>query len=139
MRVTADTNTIVSGSLWHGNPRRILEAAHSGTIELFTSLKLIAELEEVLGRGKFAAIISKAESSPREIVRNYRLVATVINAEPVDPVVIRDPDDDEVIACAVASRSEVIVSGDNDLLDLKRYKNIRILTATELLSELNLQ
>lgn len=139
MRVTADTNTIVSGSLWHGNPRRILEAAHSGTIELFTSLKLIAELEEVLSRGKFAAIISKAESSPREIVRNYRLVATVINAEPVDPVVIRDPDDDEVIACAVASRSEVIVSGDNDLLDLKRYKNIRILTATELLSELNLQ
>ncbi len=139
MRVTADTNTIVSGSLWQGNPRRILEAARSGTIELFTSLKLIAELEEVLSRGKFAAIISKAESSPREIVRNYRLVATVINAEPVDPVVIRDPDDDEVIACAVASRSEVIVSGDNDLLDLKRYKNIRILTATELLSELNLQ
>ena len=66
------------------------------------------------------------------------MVATVINAEPVDPVVIRDPDDDMVLACAVASRSDVIVSGDNDLLDLKQYKNIRILTATELLSELNL-
>lgn len=138
MRVTADTNTIVSGSLWHGNPRRILEAAHSGAIELFTSRKLIAELEEVLGRGKFAAILSKAEISPKEIVRNYRLVANVIAAEPVDPIVIRDPDDDEVIACAIASRSEVIVSGDNDLLDLKQYKNIRILTATELMSELNL-
>lgn len=139
MRVTADTNTIVSGSLWHGNPRRILEAAHSGTIELFTNLKLIGELEKVLGRGKFAAIISKAESSPREIVKNYRLVATVVDSESVDPVIIRDPDDDEVIACAVTSRSDVIVSGDNDLLDLKQYKNIRILTATELLSELNLQ
>ncbi len=138
MRVTADTNTIVSGSLWHGNPRRILVAAHTGTIELFTSRKLIAELEEVLGRGKFAEIISKAGISPGEIVRNYRLVATVVAAEPVDPVVIRDPDDDEVIACSIASRSDVIVSGDNDLLDLKRYKNIRILTATALLSELNL-
>ncbi len=138
MRVTADTNTIVSGSLWHGNPRRILEAARSGTIELFTSLKLIAELEEVLGRGKFAAIISKAESSPREIVRNFRLVAMVVYAEPLDPVVIRDPDDDVVLACAVASRSDVIVSGDNDLLDLGAYKSIRILSATEFLSEFNL-
>ncbi len=54
MRVTADTNTIVSGSLWHGNPRRVLDAAHDGLIELFTSKILLEELKDVLGRGKFA-------------------------------------------------------------------------------------
>ena len=47
MRVVADTNTIVSGLLWHGPPRRILDAARAGSPELFTSLELLTELEDV--------------------------------------------------------------------------------------------
>jgi predicted nucleic acid-binding protein len=54
-------------------------------------------------------------------------------------VIIRDPDDDAVLAFAVTAECEVIVSGDDDLLHLKRYQNIRILTAAELLSELSIE
>ena len=91
-----------------------------------------------MARSKFAAILRAANMSVREVVRNYRLVATMVDSEPIDPVVIRDPDDDMVLACALASESEIIVSGDRDLLDLKEYHDIRIMTATDLLSELNL-
>lgn len=42
--------------------------------------------------------------------------------------VCRDPSDDMVVECAVEAGAEVIVSGDNDLLSLKRYKSIRIVT-----------
>ena len=73
-----------------------------------------------------------------DVVKNYAFVATVIKADMIEPVVLRDPDDDAVIACAIASQSDVIVSGDNDLLDLKEYKNIRIQTANQLLSEIGL-
>jgi uncharacterized protein len=45
MRVVADTNTIVSGLLWRGAPRKVLDEARKGTIELFTSVILLAELE----------------------------------------------------------------------------------------------
>ena len=53
MRVVADTNVIVSGLLWHGPSRQLLNAARQGTVELFTSGALLAELEEVLQREKF--------------------------------------------------------------------------------------
>ena len=60
MRVVADTNIVVSGLLWRGNPRRVLDAARDGIIELFTSPSLLEELEEVLSRKKFATRLEAA-------------------------------------------------------------------------------
>ncbi|MGH9947367.1 MAG: putative toxin-antitoxin system toxin component, PIN family [Pyrinomonadaceae bacterium] len=138
MRVTADTNTVISGSLWHGNPRRILDAAHDGLIELFTCRQLLVELEDVLGRGKFAQRLASADRTVKDVVENYSFVATIVEIVKIKPVVICDPDDDVVIACAIESQSDVIVSGDDDLLDLKEYRSVRILMAIELLAELKL-
>ena len=52
MRVVPDTNTVVCGLLWHGAPRLVLDLARRGEITLYTSPDLIAELRDVLGRGK---------------------------------------------------------------------------------------
>lgn len=138
MRVVADTNTVVSGTLWHGNPRRILDAARDDLIELFTSKALLAELQNVLRRGKFAERLLLSNHTAHEVVRNYAYLATVIHVEETERVVIRDPDDDAVIACAKASHSDFIVSGDNDLLDLGEHQGIRILDPTDFLSDLGL-
>lgn len=46
---------------------------------------------------------------------------------------VRDPDDDHVIACALAAEAEIIVSGDTDLLTLRRYRHIAILSAAQML------
>jgi predicted nucleic acid-binding protein len=54
----------------------------------------------------------------------------------IEPVIIADPDDDVVLACAIAARAEAIVSGDNHLLDLKQYEGIPILTAAQLLAQI---
>lgn len=138
MRVVADTNTVVSGTLWHGNPRRILDAARDDLIELFTSKALLAELQNVLGRGKFAERLLLSNHTAYEVVRNYAYLATVIHVEETERVVIRDPDDDAVIACAKASHYDFIVSGDNDLLELGEYQGIRILDPAGFLSDLGL-
>ena len=138
MRVIADTNLIVSAFLWGGNPRRVIDAARDGVFELCTSPALLDELEGVVTRAKFEKQFVTLGFTPEELIAEFIGFATVIDAVPIGPVVIRDSDDDAVLACAIASESGVIVSGDNDLLDLKQYQNIRILTATELLSELNL-
>ena len=138
MRVTADTNTVISGLLWRGNPRKILDAARDGIIDLFTTQELVGELEGVLSRSRFAKHLAAANVSVSELVAGYAALAELIEPVSIEAVVIRDPDDDAVIACAVASESEAIVSGDDDILSLKRHGAIRMVTAAELVSELNL-
>ena len=139
MRVTADTNLIVSAALWGGNPRRVIDSARDGFFELYTSPALLNELRGILGRAKFEKQFLRLRFTPEELVNEFLGFAVVVEAAQIESGVSRDPDDDAVLACASASESKIIVSGDNDLIDLKQYKNIRILSATELLSEMNLQ
>ncbi len=138
MRVTADTNLILSAALWGGNPRRLLDASRDGIFDICTSPALLYELENVLRREKFEARLSAIGSSADDFVEEYKAFAILIDTKPIEPVIIRDPDDDNVIACAVFSGSDIIASGDKDLLELKEYNGIRILTATDILTELKL-
>lgn len=102
MRAVADTNIVVSGLLWQGAPRRVLDLARAGDLELFTSPALLLELEEVLLRAKFSRRLNAAGVSPTDLVLGYAALATVISPPPIDPAVKADPDDDEVLACAAA-------------------------------------
>jgi len=70
------------------------------------------------------------------VVLGYAALASVIEPAEIEPVILADPDDDAVIACAVTTGSEVIVSGDSHLLDLKQYQTIRIITAAEFVAEM---
>jgi putative PIN family toxin of toxin-antitoxin system len=137
MRVVADVNTIVSGLLWQGTPRLVLDAARSGKIHLLTSAALLAELEEVLTREKFAQPIARVGLTPRNLVFDYAALALMIEPGVIRPVILSDPDDDAVIACAVAADAELIVSGDHHLLSLKNYQGILILTPSELIAQIS--
>ena len=131
MRVVADTNVVISGLFWRGPSRSILDAAHSGLVQLFTSAPLLVELEEVLNRPKFVAKLKQANVTPRDLVLGYATLATVINPVKIKPVIIADPDDDAVLECALSASVDVIVSGDSHLLDLREYLSLRILSARQ--------
>lgn len=138
MRVVADTNVIVSALLWNGSPRRILEAAERGLLRLFSSPALLAELEDVLGRSKFSRRFAAAGLTPGGLVLSYRTATAIVEAATIDPVIRVDPDDDEVLACAVACDAQAIVSGDPHLLALGEFRGVPIVTPQELLSRLGL-
>ncbi|HEX5732824.1 MAG TPA: putative toxin-antitoxin system toxin component, PIN family [Blastocatellia bacterium] len=133
----ADTNTVVSGLLWQGPPRRVLDSARLGQIALFTSFVLIVELEDVLKRDKFARRLEQAAVTSSDLVLGYAALATLVSPMAIGPVILADADDDAVLACALAAQAEAIVSGDRHLLSLRKHEGINILTATELLKELN--
>jgi len=66
VRVVADTNTVVSAFLWGGPPASVLASARERRITLLTSAALLAELEDVLSREKFAARIARVGSAVPE-------------------------------------------------------------------------
>ncbi|MDE3091200.1 MAG: putative toxin-antitoxin system toxin component, PIN family [Chloroflexota bacterium] len=136
MRVVADTNTVLSGLLWQGAPRQVLDAARAGTITLYTSAVLLAELKDVLNRPKFAERLKLARVQAKDLILGFTALATIVEPADIAPAVAADPDDDAVLACALAAQAHAIVSGDSDLLRLKKYVDIPILTAPELLDQL---
>ena len=134
MRVVADTNTIVSGLLWKGAPRAFLDAAREGRISLYTSATLLEELAKVLPRAKFAKRVAASEMSIERLARRYaRLAQRIVPAE-IKPTVADDPDDDAVLACALAAQADLIVSGDKRVRNLKSYHGIRIVNVNEALA-----
>jgi uncharacterized protein len=63
-------------------------------------------------------------------------LATVVQPAPIAPTVLADPDDDHVLACALAAKAELIVSGDRHLLGLHEYQGIPILNTSDALQRL---
>lgn len=131
MRVVLDTNVVVSGYLWGGVPRQLLQAARQNRLRIFTSTPLLLELADILGRVKFARKLAAAQLSIDQLVDGYALLATVVHPVAINPTIIDDPDDDQVLACALSAKTDIIVSGDRHLLDLQKHQGIRIVTATE--------
>jgi uncharacterized protein len=133
VRVVADTNTVVSAFLWGGAPADLLTAAREQRLTLFTSAALIAELEDVLAREKFAARIAQVGSNVADLLAGYRALAQLVRTTAMAPV-SRDPDDDQVLACALAADAGLIVTRDQDLRTLDPFRTIRILPAREALA-----
>lgn len=136
MRVVLDTNVVASALLWGGTPERLIEAAGEGTLELFTSETLLAELAGILDRAKFAAKLKQKDLSTAEIVARYCEIAETVATTPIEETRLRDPDDAAVLACALAARVDAIVSGDADLHALGTFQGIPVLSPAQALQRI---
>lgn len=66
------------------------------------------------------------EADVERAVRLLARKATFVNPTNLPPAFPDDPDDNHVLACAVAGRADLIVTGDKDLLRIKEYQGIPI-------------
>jgi predicted nucleic acid-binding protein len=87
----------------------------------------------VIGRTKFDAILKRTDTSRERSLAEVRQLAEVIEPPPLPQPMCPDPDDDHVLACALAARCDFVVSGDSALLNLREYQGIRVVTVTEAL------
>jgi putative PIN family toxin of toxin-antitoxin system len=97
-------------------------------IQLFTSRALLDELATTLAKKKLAKYVAATGLTAEQMLANYRRIVTVVTARPLEQQVSRDIDDDAVLACALAAKATLIVSGDDDLLTLKNHMDIAIAT-----------
>ena len=127
MRAVIDTNVLIAGLLWHGPPHALLAQVRDGTISLVSTPTLQAELADVLGRSKFDPILAGSHTSRERLLAEMRQLAEVIDPPPLPQPVCHDPDDDHLLALALAAQVELIISGDRDLLTLQQFRGIPIL------------
>ena len=132
VRIVLDSNVVVSALLWRGTPHRLREAIrqHSGT-QLFTSAALLDELARVLARPFAAKRLTLIGTNARTLIPDYALAADVVTPRAVPSVIAADPDDDHVIAAAIAAEADLIVSGDRHLLALGTHHGMPIVTPAD--------
>lgn len=131
MRLVLDTNTALSGLVWGGPPGALIGAARDGRISLISSVALIAELQGVMTRPKFASALQARNLAVESLVDGYAALVEIVRPARIPPTILRDPDDDIVLATALAGMADLVVSGDKDLTDLRRFRNFAIVTAVE--------
>lgn len=134
MRVVVDTNVLVSGLLFGGLPREIVDHAQTRVVTLCFTENTLEELLRVLLYPKF-------EKERLRMLPNFDTVfdgmlsglLRIPEPENIPTVVTSDPSDNKFLACATAARAEYIVSGDKHLLNLKNFAGIPIVTPRQFL------
>jgi putative PIN family toxin of toxin-antitoxin system len=124
VKVIVDTNVFVSGVFFSGAPYTILDAWHHKQITLVVSPQIVDEYRRVTH--ELAEQFSGVDPAPP--LELLTVHAQVIEAPGLPEQVCTDPDDDKFLACAVASHTKIITSGDKALLKTSGYAGIEVLT-----------
>lgn len=128
MRLVLDTNTVVSALIWGGVPGRLIDTAAAGTLQIISSVPLLDELHDVLFRKKFATQLAMQGVDAADLFEGYAALVQLVVPADIGPVILADPDDDIVLATAVAGDVDAIVSGDAHLLGIGDFRGMPIIT-----------
>jgi len=122
LKVILGTNVILSGIFFTGPPHQILRHWSLGAFRLVLSQEILDEYLDSaneLGRS-YPAI------DPTPILSLVALYSEYCEPQHLKEPVCSDPDDEQFIACALASRCKTIVSGDKHLLPASGYRSIQV-------------
>ena len=124
-KVVLDTNILISGYLFGGIPRKIIELGRKGEIEILTSDDSEKELIRVLGYEKFGL----ESDEILLIIQDFKSFAVEVDIFQKIDVIEKDATDNIFLELAVCGDAEYIVSGDKHLLRLGQYSTIEIIPA----------
>src|SRR3989344_7101208 len=136
-RLVLDTNILISALGWkNGKPRKIFDECISGKYQPVESIDLINELLNVFDRDKFSFI---SKDDKQEFILHLFQICEVIETKTKIDLIKEDLDDNVVLECAFDGNVDYIISGDPHLLNLKEFKGIKILSASDFLNKENLK
>ncbi len=126
-RIVLDTNVILSAILCGGNPAEYFGMASAGLIEIFVSPFILEELSRILKRN-----FQWKREEIQEVIEWYSSFSILVRPAPHLKIIKRKPSDNRILECALEAEANFLITGDKrDLLPLKDFQGIRILSPIE--------
>ena len=128
-RVVIDTNVIISGVIQKsGFPFKVVKLWEDEALVLITSPATIEEAGRVLNYPKIRKKYKLTDDDIKRSITNLLRYSIIVDDPPEINAIKEDPEDNKILAAAVAGKADYIISGDAHLLGLKSYEGIEIVT-----------
>jgi len=124
VKAVFDTNVLLAAFLTEGVCAKLLTRARKQQFNLITCPFILHEFERILTK-KFSATKQERKNALALITEAAQ---DIVRPTKTPVGVCRDKDDDNVLACALEADADYLVTGDKDLLHLKVFRGIRIIT-----------
>jgi putative PIN family toxin of toxin-antitoxin system len=132
VKLLLDTNIWISGLLWGGIPRQIIQLAENNSATIYISNSLLKELEETLAKEKLQKRLKQLNYSTQELVNGVKLITKLCQPKSILEISeLRDLKDKIVLEAALSIPVNFIITGDLDLLVLNSFEGIDIVNATD--------
>jgi uncharacterized protein len=129
MKIVIDSNVFVSSFFWGGNPREVFERVINGFDELYITDEILKEIMSVMSGNKFDINKNEIEDYIK-IIEKY---SKNIVSRNIPESISRDKSDDKILQCGLDGNVDYIITGDKDLLVLKEYETIKIISPKDYL------
>ncbi|MBI2630224.1 putative toxin-antitoxin system toxin component, PIN family [Candidatus Pacearchaeota archaeon] len=164
MRITLDTNVLISSTFWLGSSDSIMRKVENQELELIISKEIIEEFSKVLMYKEIQDKIADKNLDTKKLLFiscNFRVIknqihhiiycmvldmrrtietithiSTIVEPKTKIEIIKDDPDDNKIIECAIEGKVDFIISQDNHLLNLKEFQGIKIVSPKEFLNKL---
>lgn len=118
-----------------GIPEKITDLQQNQLITIAMSEELLRELENTLNKNKMKPKLKALNLELYSVINLVRESVIFYRITGLNVPELRDPDDNIILATAIASNADVIITGDQDLLTLVEYQKIPIMTAKSFLNQ----
>ncbi len=139
MRITADTNILISSSFWYGASDLILKKVENKEVKLIISKDIINEFIDVLNSKEIQDKIKDKNLEIKRAISKIVSMSEMIYPSKNIEIIKEDISDNKILECALEGKVDYIITYDKHLLKLKEFGSIKIITPEEFLEKLKIK
>jgi putative PIN family toxin of toxin-antitoxin system len=136
VKIVIDTNVFVSALITpHSNSAKIFRLLEGSNLEALVSKEILSEISRVLCYPKIKKRHGLNSAQIKALITDYSKIAALVKTRQEFNVIEEDPTDNKFLECAFFGKADFIISGDEHLLKLKRFRKIPIISPREFLDK----
>ena len=133
IKITLDTNVLISGTFWTGKSFKIMKLIDEKKIICVLSKKILEEYYKILKSDEIIEKIKKKDLLISKIAEKIITNSLIVEPKIKLNIIKEDPDDNKILECAKTGKVDYIITNDNHLLKIKGFEGIKIVKPEEFL------